>query len=294
MDAKKFKALLTAVEKGSLTAAAAELGYTQSGLTHMMNSLEVELGLNLLVRSKNGVSLSPAGQELLPQMRSLLDAAKELEAHAEKLRQRNFSTIRLGTYTSIARQWLPSVVAEFRRISPDTEVIISADTITGNYNGIKNDRLDCAIVSYQEALAQGMNWLPLRDDELLAILPENTPVTSSGFNVRDFANKEFLMPSSDFDMDINPVFNLDDERIQPKLRCTNLDDGSIVSMVEHGLGMSILSDLVMRDMHSKVMAVPLNPPAFRRLGIIINEHRLSDKNVRRFINCAKELIPNMY
>ena len=68
MDTKKVKALLAALEKGSLTAAAEEMGYTQSGLTHMMNSLEDELGIRILVRSKGGVRLSPAGRELLPQM----------------------------------------------------------------------------------------------------------------------------------------------------------------------------------------------------------------------------------
>ena len=68
MDTKKVHALLLAVDRGSLTSAAAELGYTQSGLTHMMNALEDELGLNLLVRSKNGVRLSPAGQALREKM----------------------------------------------------------------------------------------------------------------------------------------------------------------------------------------------------------------------------------
>ncbi|MBP3622591.1 MAG: LysR family transcriptional regulator, partial [Oscillospiraceae bacterium] len=62
MDAKKVQALLAAVDLGSLTSAASELGYTQSGLTHMMNSLETELGLTLLLRGKSGVRLSPAGQ----------------------------------------------------------------------------------------------------------------------------------------------------------------------------------------------------------------------------------------
>ena len=74
MDSKKVHALLLAIERGSLTSAAAELGYTQSGLTHMMNSLEQELGLNLLVRSKNGVRLSPAGLALKSKMRAFLDA----------------------------------------------------------------------------------------------------------------------------------------------------------------------------------------------------------------------------
>ena len=56
MDSKKIYALLAAIDCGSLTAAAEKLGYTQSGLTHMMNSLEIELGLNLLVRSEYTLS----------------------------------------------------------------------------------------------------------------------------------------------------------------------------------------------------------------------------------------------
>ena len=52
MDAKKVQALLAAVDLGSLTSAASELGYTQSGLTHMMTSLETELGLTLLLRGQ--------------------------------------------------------------------------------------------------------------------------------------------------------------------------------------------------------------------------------------------------
>ncbi|MBO7669585.1 MAG: LysR family transcriptional regulator [Oscillospiraceae bacterium] len=78
MDSKKVHAMLLAVERGSLTSAAAELGYTQSGLTHMMNALEEEVGLNLLVRSKNGVCLSPAGQALRPAMQAFLDSALDL------------------------------------------------------------------------------------------------------------------------------------------------------------------------------------------------------------------------
>ena len=102
MDSKKVYAMLLAVDRGSLTSAAAELGYTQSGLTHMMNALEEEIGLNLLVRSKNGVRLSPAGQALRPAMQAFLDSSLELEEEAAHLRQRSSSTLRLGAYSSIA------------------------------------------------------------------------------------------------------------------------------------------------------------------------------------------------
>ena len=98
MDTKKLRALLTALNKGSLTAAAEELGYTQSGLTHMMNSLEEELGVKLLVRSKSGVLLSTAGQELLPLMRTVAESVENLEQSAEKIRLRSVTNLRLGAF----------------------------------------------------------------------------------------------------------------------------------------------------------------------------------------------------
>lgn len=62
MDTKKLAALAAAVRLGSFTRAAEELGYTQSGLTHMMNSLEKDVGFPVLVRSRSGVRLTPAGR----------------------------------------------------------------------------------------------------------------------------------------------------------------------------------------------------------------------------------------
>ncbi len=294
MDTKKIRALLAAVDMGSLTSAAAKMGYTQSGLTHMMNSLEDELGLNLLVRSKNGVRLSPAGQELLDDMRVTAAAADRLERRAEELRRRDVASLRLGAYSSVASQWLPSVLAEFRQICPDTEVVISVGSVLGVYEGIHEDRLDCAIVSYQEAQCKGLSWVPLRDDALLAILPRSQSVSGGRFPVSGFDGKEFLMPADDFDLDINPVLNRGPEKVSPLVRYTNLDDAGIVSMVSHGLGVSILSELVMQGIGGDALSVPLDPPAWRRLGIIINGHRQNDRNIRRFVRCAQAVIGRMY
>ena len=61
MDTKKLEALAMAVRMGSFTRAAEALGYTQSGLTHMMNSLEKDIGFALLVRDRTGIRLTAAG-----------------------------------------------------------------------------------------------------------------------------------------------------------------------------------------------------------------------------------------
>ena len=64
MDDKRLRALLTAVQCGSFGKATAQLGYTQSAMTHMVNKLEAELGCTLLTRSSHGVRLSEEGEHL--------------------------------------------------------------------------------------------------------------------------------------------------------------------------------------------------------------------------------------
>lgn len=294
MDTKKIRALLTALDKGSLTAAAEEMGYTQSGLTHMMNSLEDELGIRILVRSKGGVRLSPAGRELLPQMNALLHCADELDQRVDRLVQRSCTVLRLGAYSSVSRQWLPAILAELRRASPDINVSIKTGSMQHGYSAVKNDELDCAIVSYQPSLCQGMSWVELHDDPLLAILPADFHLDGGAFPVELFDGREFLVPSDGMDMDIIPALSAGGAHVNPEYRYTGLDDASIVSMAAHGLGVSVLSELIMDGMNDRVLAIPLAPPAYRRLGIVINERKLNDRSIKRFVHCAQETVRRMY
>ena len=294
MDTKKVQALLAAIDLGSLTAAASDLGYTQSGLTHMMNSLETELGLNLLLRSKSGVRLSPAGQELLPEMQRLADAADALSLAAERLRQRNCSTLRLGAYSSIARHWVPQILAEYRKVCPDIKVSLIMDGLSELYTAVRDDELDCIMTSYDESLAQGLGWFPLWEDELVAVLPANYPLEEDFLPVECFDGTQFLMPSQGADTYILPIFAASPRKIEPHIITTNLDDESIVSMVEHGLGVSLLSRLVVKGMSYQVKIVPISPKHFRSLGIIVSENRMHDKNIRRLISCSQSIIAAKY
>ena len=257
-----------ALEKGSLTAAAEELGYTQSGLTHMMNSLEDETGLKLLVRSKGGVRLSPAGQELLPLLRELTDCAEELERRMDKLRKQK----------------------QLRRTIPELDVSITVQSIQDTYSAVKNELLDCAIVSYQAALSQGLLWIPLQQDRMMAVLTCDYDFEGDSFPVERFDGERFLMPSAGFELDVLPVLSRAGRRINPLIRYTNLDDAATASMVSHGLGVSMMSDLIMESIDEELVIKPLDPPTWRNLGIIVSQHRKSDKSVKLLIKCAQSVV----
>ena len=107
MDQNKCVALLTAIDLGNLTRAAEQLGYTQSGLSYVIKTLETELGFPLLVRSRTGVRPTEDCQRILPLLRDLDRKSRQLEQEAADIRGLAVGTVSLATFPSISRFWLP-------------------------------------------------------------------------------------------------------------------------------------------------------------------------------------------
>ena len=293
MDSKKIQALLTVRETENLTRAAEALSYTQSGMTHMMQALERELGLALLQRGRSGVKLTEEAEALVPAMERFAAAADALERAVERCKGSSRRRLRVGAYSSMAQHWLPEIVQRFRADEPEAEVSIRMGSVTELLGLLKAGEVDCAFVSYlASGMTEALDWLPLHNDELVAILPESYPVKGALFGVRGFAGKDFLMPGDDFELDILPM--LAANRVQPVVRYTNMNDPTILSMVEHGLGVSVLSELVIQGRHDRVLALPLTPPAYRELGVATRADSRGQKLLTRFVDMARSTVMGIY
>lgn len=290
MDTKKLEALVTAVERGSFTRASEVLGYTQSGLTHMMNSLEKDFGFPVLMRGRAGVRLTQAGERIFPLVRDCLSSNELLEQEIRMINTDKEETIRVAAYASIAMHWLPEVIQQFRRDHPGVNVDIQMGSVEEVYRWVREDKADMCFASRQEG--QTLEWTFLRNDRLLAILPPDFAMRGrETFNVYGFDGQEFLMPSMGFDLDIMRVLNR--HGVMPLVRTTQVNDSVIISMVEHGLGMSILSELVLKGRKDDVLAVPMDPPAVRELGIAARPKKELRPMVRKFIAEARDMIEKM-
>ena len=289
MDTKKLEALVVSVELGSFTRAAEQLGYTQSGLTHMMNSLEKDIGFTVLVRGRSGVQLTPAGQRIFPLVQECLAGSAALEREISLINSHKEDSVRVAAYESIARHWLPEVIQQFRREHPDVTVDIQMGSVDEVYRWVLEDRVDMCFASRQDY--NTLDWTPLRDDELLAILPPDYPDGDNAFPIEFFNGQEFLMPSMGFDKDILRVLN--EHGVAPLIRTTQVSDSAVISMVEHGLGVSVLSRLVLRGRQNSVRALPLLPQAFRKLGIAARPRKELRPIVRKFITQSQDMIEKM-
>lgn len=201
MDTKKLEALAAAVEHGSFTRAAEALGYTQSGMTHMMNSLERDIGFPVLLRGRAGVRLTPAGERIYPLVRQVLSASQALDREIALINSHKEDTIRVTAYSSIAMHWLPEVIQQFRHNHPGVDVEIRMGNIEDVFRWVSEDKMDLGFASRQEGMT--LEWVRLRDDPLLAILPPDYDLDGRhSFPVEGFSGEEFLMPSLGFHQDI--------------------------------------------------------------------------------------------
>ena len=286
MDSKKLEILMTAIDLGSFTKASEVVGYTQSGLTHMMDALEREVGFSLLQRDHNGIQLSPQGRQLMPAIREFLQANANLENQINAISEQKKEVIRIAAYASIAMHWLPELIEQFRRQHSGVSVDVQMGSVEEVYRWVREGKVDMAFASRQESST--LDWTPLKPDPLLVILPRDFDTGGSGsLDVRRLEGQEFLMPSLGFHLDIMRV--LERCGVTPVIRDTQVSDTVIISMVEHGLGVSILSRLVLKGRSSDVLALPLDPPAVRELGVATLPRKDMRPLARKFLQFTTEM-----
>ena len=284
MNVSKYKALLTAVDLGSFSAAANKLGYTQSGLTHMMNALEDELGFSILQRGYYGVKLTPGGERIIGRIRELVACEDALLNEIDLVKSYGNNVIRIGAFSSMTFDIVPAVVERLASEFPDVTVNIQMGTVTELYGGLDEGRFDICFGSKNPKY--DFKWTPLFSDRFYAVLPKEYPTENNEFPITGFNGTKFLMPGLGFDDDISAVFS--QYNVHPFVTQTYVDDPAIISMVEHNLGISMLSELILKDRHADVNLVPIVPEVNRVLAVSVKPDKVLTLPEKRLIALAKE------
>lgn len=244
MDSKKLEILMTAVDLGSFSKASEVVGYTQSGLTHLVDSLEREIGLTLVRRDHSGIALTEEGEALMPAIREFLRANAKLENRIAAITEKSTRTIRVAAYASIAMRWMPEILYRFRRVCPHIDVDLrTVDHELEPFELLEKWQTDVIFAARQSGFA--CDWTPLHDDAMYAIVPADYPTNGQDFfPIEAFAGKEFLMPYGRFDIDVGAAFRK--YGVEPIIRPCYVDDETVIRMVGKGLGISMMAEMMIR------------------------------------------------
>ena len=292
MNIRKYETFVKVVELGSLTRAAEAMGCTQSAVSHTLSDLEEEFGFALLRRGRGGVQLTENGARVLPSIRGILNYHEQLHQTVASIRGLDTGALRIGTVTSVGVHWLPSIMKQFGQLHPGIEFkLYSGDY--GDVNRWLSERsIDVGFLSLP-AEDPSCECVPLVHDRMLAVLPPDHPMASlPRFPVAQMAHEPFISLLESSDTDARQV--LDAAGVRPDIRFTTKDDYAIIAMVEQGLGVSIMPELLLQERADRVVTMELVPRASRLIGLAVPPVSRSSPATRSFVDFVVAWIKERY
>lgn len=260
----RYIALQKIIELGSFTKAAESLGYTQSSISQMIASLESELSIKLLTRSRYGVKLTIEGADLYPfiersiyQYRSMLEKANEIKGLETGI-------IRVGTISSVTCHWMPQLINGFKKEYPNVQFLFHQGDYTLIPEWTASGQIDFGFINPNADT--NLNTKTIKDGEMLAVLPKNHPLAKKkSISLSDLTDEPYILLEEGHYSE--PMAAFETAGIIPNIQYTIHDDYAIMMMVEEGLGVSILAELILRRTNYDIICLPLNPPITRTLAV---------------------------
>jgi len=280
LSLQKYKALVTAVELGSISRAAEQLGYTQSAVSRMIADLEKDWGMDVLNRGKNGVQLTSSGQQLLQVLRAIVADCDQLENTVRELHGMQTGTIRLGTFTTAADRWLPDLLKGFASAYPNiTFTLHNSESYEEIAEWIRHGQVDCGFVRLPAANDLTTHFL--KEDMLVAVLPVDHPMAKDQVYPVEQLSGESIIKLQE-DQEISDFLEHLPEA--PNIRYVVSSDHTILSMVESSLGISIMHSLIADTDRYRVVWKQLDHPQYRQIAIATSKNARLSIAVQTFVD----------
>ena len=257
MSISKYQVFLKTVSCGSFSKAAEAMNFTQSGISHAINSLENELGVKLLSRNRGGVVLTADGRAVLPKIEKLCAAHHSLMQTVEGLKDMDSGLVKIATFSSVSAQWLPRILKSFGKVYPNIEFeVVTGDFYDQIEGWIVNGTVDCGFLRLPSV--KRLQTYALHRDELQVIVPCDQIMAA-----------------------------FDEMGVRPNVKYIAREDRTILAMVSEGLGISLLPELMVRHSPTpiKVCHAPLH--FYRTIGIGVKDKKALSNSTRLFVDYVR-------
>ena len=270
MNIQKYQVFLKAVTLGSITKAATELNYTQSGVSRMIADLEKEWHVTLIERGKTGISLTSDGMKLLPTIQRICNEQDLLTRQLMHLKNLEAGFIRIGTFSSVATHWLPKMIARFREDYPQIEF----ELLMGDYLEIEqwvaSGRVDFGFIRLP-AVNELLTTQVIAKDKLLVVMPKGHPLCEyENIPIAALSDYPFMLLEKGTNKDISRF--LESSGIQLDVFFRTWDDYAIMAMVEQNLGIAILPELILGRNHYAIETRELVESGYRSIGLAVRSY----------------------
>lgn len=282
----QLRALVAIADTGSFSEAALQMDLSQSAVSHAIATLEDELGVILLSRSRHGAVLTPVGQQITEEARLVLQSLQNLCHQADLAKGLQSGEVRLAAFRSVATHILPEVIRQFREQYPHISIAIDEKS---HYemveDAVRQGHADVGF-TYLPTRADFESWELLRDRYLVLLPPTPSPVPNR-LTWKDLASYPLILtPSDDGDRQhLESLLRRQGQTLKPAYAVR--EDSTILGMVERGLGATIMARLAAEPIPPHLHVTELPIPLERTIGVIVLKNALLPPPVYAFLERLK-------
>lgn len=266
LDVKRMRVLREVAARGSFSAAADALGYTQSAVSQQIAALEREAGVRLVERSARGVRLTEAGRVVVRHADAILARLADADAELESLAGLRSGRVRVASFPSAGATMMPRAIACFRERHPAVEVTLQPAEPEEAVGLLRAGAVDLALIietTFQPACHDGLDRTQLLDDPMCLALPLTHPLARKpGLKLEDLAGESWILGSTPSCPDSSIFLRACQAAgFEPSITFHSDDYFAIQGFVAAGVGVSFIPDLVLVSVREDIVIRPLGPQA---------------------------------
>ena len=293
LELRHLLALVAVVDTGSFSAAAEQLGYTQSAVSQQVGTLERMVGAPLFERpgGRRPVRLTPAGEMLLTHARAVIARVSAAAADLRALASGEQGELRVGTLPSVGTKVLPRLLGTFRAEWSGVQIALhesrdSADLI----HAVETGDIDVTFIDIGPYETGPLRVRRLLDDPMVLVAPVDAPEAGRpAVSIDDVAHLPMIGTRNPGCREIiDNAFR--QAAVVPTYVFRSDDTPTIQGLVGSGMAYAVLPLLTVDENDPQVAVIAIQPePPPRRLGIAWHPERRPPPALLPFVSTAAEV-----
>lgn len=263
MELRHLRYFVAVADSLSFTKGAEKLHLAQPSLTRQIKDLEEELGVQLLNRTRQQVSLTDEGRSFLADAKGLLLSAGEMVESVQRLSRREVSELNVGYVINLFYALLPRTLASFRTLFPTVSINLFDMSCGDQFRALENGTIDLGFVGLHEPIeTRGLDFRAIASYKTLVALAKGDPLArKSVVNLKDLAPRFFIGMSEVSYPYYRDWLTRTCRRVSftPKVLQDVALERAMIRAVAAGLGVALVPEQVKKLDHENVVFRPLSP-----------------------------------
>ncbi|MDH2428882.1 LysR substrate-binding domain-containing protein [Sphaerisporangium sp. TRM90804] len=264
MQLQQLASFVAVAETSHFTQAAERMRVAQPSLSKQIKTLETELGAPLFNRARGNVSLTPAGEALLPLARRMLADADTARREVAELAGLRRGRVRLGGTPSLCAGLLAEVLARFHRDYPGIDLLVEEGGSRDLVRDLARGQLDLALIILPlHSSDPSLVTEDILNESLVVASPAGATTRKAHLRIEDLRGRPLVMFRRGYDLREATLNACRQAGFEPRLAVEGGEMDAVLRFVEAGLGVAVVPSMVL-DGRPGLAGTPLSPPGLRR------------------------------